>query len=314
MIVKTIAFADIFTLRNYYTNTLLFNFFVFFGSVALYRIFSNISPVKKWILIVFIFLFPSSMFYTTAIHRDGLILLSTGIIMYAMYQMLHNGFTLRRFCILILFFLLVFSIRNFVSIVMLPALIAWWISHNRPQYAKVIFASVLLFCALVFFTTKNFIPSADFPAFVSERRAAFESISLTSNTYLPLGPLVPTFAGFMHAAPVSIYHAFFLPALWNFPNLMSFPFVAELIFIWLLFLLSVIYPGRKRYAQCCLFIGFFCLVNILMIGYTIPNLGAILRYRSIYLHLLSICFLVSINWRKAGQIPGRHETSPSGPL
>lgn len=298
VIVKSIAVADIFTLRNFYTNTLLFNFLVFFGNVAIYRVFSAAFAINRWIMIIFVFLFPVSLFYTSNLHRDGLVFLSVAMILYAMLRMLQHGFTIKRFLILVFFFLLMFTLRNFVSIVMLPALIAWWISHKRPQYAVAVFVSIFLFCVLIFFTARNFFPAADFPKIVADRRFSFEFISEISNTYLPLGALSPTFPGFLKAAPASIYHAFFLPSFWQLQSVLLLPFALELLLVWMLFILFLYRPKRKLNTQVCLFLTFFCLVNILMIGYTVPNLGAIVRYRSIYIHLLAICLLVSIDWGK----------------
>ncbi len=291
--------SDVITLRNFYTNTLFYNFIVFFGSVALYKVFSVQYDGNKLILIIMVFLFPSSLYYTSAIHKDGLIMLFVGIIIYTMHRMLEYGFTMKRLLILILFFLLIFSLRNFVSMIIAPALVAWWLAHKRPQFSKVIFLIVLLVCVVLFFYSRIFVPGLDFPRFVAERRESFDVISKVSNTYMPLGVLTPTLPGFINDLPISFYHAFCLPALWNFPNPLSLPFVFELMIVWALFILFLIYRKSNSRLQLLLyFMLFFCLVNLLMIGYTIPNLGAILRYRSIYIQLLAVSLFVSTDWRK----------------
>lgn len=298
VIVKSIAVADVITLRNFYTNTLLYNFFIFFGSVAIYRVFSERLQGDRMFLVLIVFLFPSSLYFTSALHRDGLIFLSIGMIIYAMHKMLLSGFTIKRLLILFMFFLLIFSLRNFVSMILLPALMAWWMASKRPQHTAAIFMSVLFACVLIFFTARNIVPVADFPRFVAERRVSFDVISSVSNTYLPLGILTPTFNGFMNDFPISCYHAFCLPALWNFPNLLSLPFAFELLMVWGLFILFVFRRKNNSHPQLLYFIAFFCVINILMIGYTVSNLGAILRYRSIYVHLLAIGMFVSIDWRR----------------
>ncbi|MEO9210928.1 MAG: hypothetical protein ABI208_07510, partial [Ginsengibacter sp.] len=76
LIIKLISILNIFSGSNFYINTLLFNFLVFFGSTALYKIFIKDFPKGRYLLIFCIFLLPSSLFYSAAIHRDGLILLT----------------------------------------------------------------------------------------------------------------------------------------------------------------------------------------------------------------------------------------------
>lgn len=297
VIVKGIALADVITLRNFYTNTLLFNFIIFFGSVAIYRVFRDLYTGNKLVLLIVVFLFPSSLYFTSALHRDGLVFLSVSMIIYLMNRIMVSGFSTKRLLFLMLFFLLIFTLRNFVSMVMIPALIAWWLALRKPRYVTTVFSLIFLVSVIIFFASKYLVPVADFPRFVSERRESFDAISKTSNTYLPLGVLDPSFTGFLTGLPISFYHAFCLPAIWSFPNLLSLPFAFELLLVWILFILFLLRRKKNSRPQLFYFITFFCLINILMIGYTVPNLGAILRYRSIYMHLLSVCLFVSIDWK-----------------
>lgn len=290
LIVKSLAVIDIFTLGNFYTNTLFYNYAVFSGAILLYRATIPFIQKGKWLLIFGIFLFPSALFFTSGIQKEGLIILCTGFIFYNFYRLLHAGFTFKRVIGFLSFFTLLFLLRNFTATILAPSLLIWVLCHYFPKKKWIILPSVFVLCILLFFGAKRINPSADFPKIVSERYIAFDTISRVSNTYLPMKMLEPDFEGFVRNAPVALQHAIFLPSL---PvSLKTLPFTLELYAVWI-FLLFTIWKKRKSGNLPALFIalGFFSFINIVMIGFTIPNLGAILRYRSIYLQFVFICIV-----------------------
>lgn len=290
LIVKSLAVLDIITLRNLYTNTLIYNFAVFTGSVAMYRAVGPYIIRFRWLLIVAIFLLPSVLYFTSPIQKDGLILMCTGFIFYYLVKILNIRFTMIRLLATIFFFALILFLRNFVAIILLPAIFAWIISHYNPKRKWVIFSSVLFVCVVLFFNLKSISPSADFPKNVSDRRVAFDTISSVSNTYLPLGKLSPDLPGFAIEAPQAFFHAFFLPL--PFTSWKSILFSIELYVVWIFFLFTL-FRKRKDTTIHPLFLSilFFALINLIMIGYTIPNLGALIRYRSIYLELIFVSII-----------------------
>ncbi len=290
LIVKSLAVLDIITLRNLYTNTLIYNFAVFTGSVAMYRAVGPYIIRFRWLLIVAIFLLPSVLYFTSPIQKDGLILMCTGFIFYYLVKILNIRFTMMRLLATIFFFALILFLRNFVAIILLPAIFAWIISHYNPKRKWVIFSSVLFVCVVLFFNLKSISPSADFPKNVSDRRVAFDTISSVSNTYLPLGKLSPDLPGFAIEAPQAFFHAFFLPL--PFTSWKSILFSIELYVVWIFFLFTL-FRKRKDTTIHPLFLSilFFALINLIMIGYTIPNLGALIRYRSIYLELIFVSII-----------------------
>ena len=81
LIAKMLSVFDIFSLKNFWINTLFFNFLVFFGCVGLYKVFIHVFPKCFYQLIFCIFLLPSALFFSAMIHRDGLIFLSISMIL-----------------------------------------------------------------------------------------------------------------------------------------------------------------------------------------------------------------------------------------
>jgi hypothetical protein len=73
----------------------------------------------------------------------------------------------------------------------------------------------------------------------------------------------------------------------------------ELLLYQLLILLFIIYRKKDPQIHPFNLFGFALFINMmLIIGYTIPNIGAIVRYRSIFWVLLICPLLCNIDWTK----------------
>jgi len=73
VIIKLMAVMNVFTLRHYYANVVLFNFLFFFGPVALYRVAIKKFTANKFFLIAAVFCIPSFLFWCSGAHKDGFI-------------------------------------------------------------------------------------------------------------------------------------------------------------------------------------------------------------------------------------------------
>ena len=71
IIIKLVSLFNIFSRGNYYINSLFFNFLVFFGHVALYRVFTKVYPGRSMLVIIGCFLLPSMIYFSSGIHKDG---------------------------------------------------------------------------------------------------------------------------------------------------------------------------------------------------------------------------------------------------
>lgn len=293
VIVKTLGILDIFTFRNFYVNTLIFNISVFIGSVAFYRTIRDNLHFNSQIIAPIVFLYPFSLFFTSTIHKDGLVWMCLGLVMFSFSRLLSSGINFKRILLFLFGFLLIFAIRNYLSFVLVPALVAWWLSYKNPTNSILINVMILSLCVLLFFSLKIFLPAADFPQFVVSRLESFDELASISRTYLPVKSLTPDFLGFVQTFPVAFVHSFLMPSLWSKPTMLEMPFAIEIVVLQILF---IIWLFRRKFKRSPIagFILFVSLVSIIMIGFTVPNLGAIIRYRSIYLHLILLMIVLDI--------------------
>jgi hypothetical protein len=295
---------NIFSGKNFYTNTLFFNFLIFFGAIGLYKVFIKIFPSYSWVLIACIFLLPSVIYFSSGIHRDGLIFLSLSMVTYYLSGMLDNKKASWKGIFMCLFFLsLIILLRNFVFITLVPALAAWIVAEQKPRYAFAVFVAIYFFVGILFFCSGLISPSFDLPAHVSSRQIAFIEIAKKGASAININPLFPNFRSFLNNAPQALNHSLMRPYVTEHLNFLYVPTAIEIFAYEVLLLLFVFFRQKniiiKPIIYFCLF---FSVTMFLVIGYTIPIIGAIVRYRSVYFPFLLIPIICYTDWSRIKEL------------
>ncbi len=296
LISKLLSIFNLFSGSNYYINIIFYNFLILFGCFSIYRVFQKIFPQQKLLLIFPVFLLPSFLYYTSGIHRDGLILLGIGLCIYNLFYAIRvDHFSLKRIMGIILGLGIIFLFRNFVFIPFLPAIAAWLIVEKFKRYALQTFTIIYLVFILLFFNIGRLHPRLDLPKYVSDRQLQFVVLS-DGTSAVPVNPLFPNFRSFMNNAPQAINHSLFRPYVTETPDLIQLPASGEILFYELIFLVFVFFRNKETLDPFVYFGIFFAFSMLLIIGYTVPIFGAISRYRSLYFPFLIIPMLSLINW------------------
>ena len=300
LLAKMLSVFDLFSFKSFLINTLFFNFLVFFGVVALYKVFIKIFPTISIQLIICIFLLPSALFFSAMIHRDGLILLSLSMIIYHLYFMMNeHQFSWEKTGIVLLFLILIFLLRNFVVICLIPALLSWLIAQKFPRRTFISFLSVYVFITILFFCSSYISPRASLPQYVSSKQSSFIEVGKAGGSTINIKPLYPSFKSFVSNAPQALNHALMRPYITEADSFLYVPFVIEIIIVEFLFVLFLFFRRKKRTVNPLIyFCIFFSLTIFLVIGYTVPVIGAIVRYRSIYLIFLMLPVIGYLDWNK----------------
>ena len=301
LLYKFIAILNLVTLGNFYLNTALFCSIVFLGHIAFYRIYSEIYKGHKLKILFACFCLPSLLLYTSCVHKDGIIFICLGLISYILYNLLKSRavFNLKHILFFILSLLTIFLFRNYVIVAMVPAMITVMLCKLMPYKKRVIVLITYSFFSLVFFLSAFSKSSFNLPVAVVNRKMDFATL-VRGNTDIQMNELQPTFQSFMVNLPQAINHSLFRPYLWEFSQLSVLLTALEIFFYQLLILLFIFFRKKKNESihHFNLF-GLALLLNMmLIIGYTIPNIGAIVRYRSIFWVFLICPLLCNIDWKR----------------
>ncbi len=297
LMVKFISVMDIFSGGNYYINVILYNFICFFGNMALFKVFSSIYKGQHKILAAGCFLLPSFLYFGSSIHKEGLIIACLGIVIYGMYTGLRaRYFKIKKLIYISAALIFIFLLRNYIFIALLPPLLAWIICARSRFHPLFVFLAVYIIGVMIFFSISKLTPQLNLPAAIVDKQQAFLALE-KANSGITLKPLTADFLSFLSNAPEALINSLFRPFITDGQMLkFLYPLGLEILIYELIFLMFLFYRKSKTESvHPFIYFGiFFSFSMLLIIGYITPVLGAIVRYRSIYLPFLIIPMICSI--------------------
>ena len=298
LITKFIGICDLLSGGNYYINSLYFNIICFLGHIALYRVFIDIYRGKKWQVITGCFLLPSTLYFTSGIHKDLVVFTLLGFFCYGLYFSMQKGYRFRYLLTIMVSFAGILLIRNFVALELIPASFAFVLSQKLKRNPLLVFASVygggLLLLILVSLVKPSFQPVK----VVAQKQHDFLELPYATSQ-LETKALEPNFSSLAWNAPQALNHSLLRPYFWEPSTKFLFPLAIELFAYQLLFVFMLIkHENGISRPNAFIVMGLFLAISLLLFtGYIVPNTGSIVRYRSIYLPFLLTPILASINWK-----------------
>jgi hypothetical protein len=296
--ITIVSFFNLLSFGNYYTNVIFYSFVSFYGPIAIYRVMKDAVPAKPIVLLLSCFLLPSFIYWTSGIHKDGLVFLGFALIIFNFYFGLKNKkFSAQRIILILLGLFVLLILRNYLLAIILPALTAWFIADRIKRKPLLVFSAVYLFSAIAFFSFKYVSPKLDFPAAVVSKQQSF--LNLQGRSSVEVTVLKPSITGFINNLPEAISLSMIRPYPSDVKNLFSLATSAEINLLLFCFLLFLVFKKKGRSDTAfLLFCVFFSVSVLLTIGYTVNFLGAIARYRSLVLPFLVVPMMALIDWKK----------------
>jgi len=297
IIYKVLAFTNIFSRGNYYINSLFFNFVSFIGSILLYKVFINVYPSKKWQIAIGCFLLPSTLYFGSGIFKDLIVLTALSVFCYSLYFGVMKGFTGKKMIYLLLSFVTILFIRNFIAVILLPCAITWAISNKYKLSAIKTFSAMFIAGIACTILLQQFMLKVNPLLIVVKKQQAFFALG-KANTDYKMDSLQPTIKSFAEQAPSALRHSFLSPYPMEFQNLYMNLFSLEIFSYWILFVLMLLFPAKIKHSSqgFIVFSVVFTFLIFLFSGYITPAAGALIRYRSIYFPFIIIPILCNINW------------------
>jgi hypothetical protein len=312
-------------------NTLLLSFPVFLGNTALYRVFRRQFPGSP-LSAATAFLLPSTLFWTSCIHREAMLFMLLGLLFYwldkagsfkgARFSHKDGGLsrksTRKSFFYASCAFLAIIFFRFAVAIALVPALLAWLFTlHPLPRRKGWIIGGVGASLLLLLFLAAPQL-STRWRRELATQQHSFLVLPGNSKLYLP--ELNDSWASLLEAAPAALRNGLFEPLPGSGGQQIYQLFALELLWLWAIVAAALLRllilhkptgpfpsdslpPDRKRASdlralsgsRCCIL---FALFGMLQIGLIIPFVGAIIRYRSIFLpFLVAPCLFSLRNWQ-----------------
>jgi hypothetical protein len=194
-------------------------------------------------------------------------------------------------------FLLVLVLRNFLVLPLLPSLAGWFLAQKVRMHPALVFGAVFIIALLVFFGASKLHPQLDFPNSVAIKQKEF--MKLGGNSAVKVDTLQPTVGSFVRNAPQAFAISTIRPYPSDVRHLLSLAAALEINFLLFLFVIFLLYRHKPvsltPFHYFCLFFSFSVLM---MVGYSVNILGAIVRYRSIIFPFLIVPMIALTDWRR----------------
>lgn len=296
--VRLVSVFNLLSGSRYYVNVIFYSFLTFFGPVAFLRIMNDVFPGKLKLLTIGTFLIPSFLFWTSGIHKDGLVftLLTLAAFLFH-FSLKKERMGWKNMLLIGLLILLIFPVRNHIVLAAVPGFTAWWLAERYFKQKWIAFAIVTIIGVSLFFTSKYFHPRADLPISIVLRQKDFQKLG--GNSILPQRELKATFPSFLKNAPQALNHTLARPYITEINSPLYLVCAIELFILWLIIFIWFFRFTENPYRHSVIL--FFLLISLsllLLTGYIVPQLGAIVRYRSIFLPLLIVPILATSKWSK----------------
>ena len=193
---------------------------------------------------------------------------------------------------------MILLMRNFLAMALIPATIGFVLMNKFKMKPIVVYGTIYLL-ALAFIMISDFFSMSFQPLqIISDRQEEFLKLP-KANSQIELSNLTPDLKSFATNLPEAIDHGFLQPYFWKTNHWTGIFASMEWSILFLLPLAWVLMFRKNAHAHSSfIWFGFaVAFTMFIMIGYIIPNINSIVRYKSIYLPFIitPILCLVSLH-------------------
>lgn len=298
-VIRIAAILDLLTFSSYSGTAVLFAVISFAGAWLFFATFvERYEEAHLWLAISILFL-PSVVFWGSGLFKDSLTLSALGIATYTFKRLfLDQRWSLIAFGFLLFSFFIIYSIKKYILLCFLPAILLWWFAYNLSRFRslmlKIILIPVVGVVAILlgYFTILKV--AEDDPRYNINKLAETAKITAYDIRYgwgarsgegsgYTLGELDGSWQSMIRLAPKAINVSLFRPYFWEVRNPLMLLSAVE-AFGLLLLTLFVLFKSRSKIVQYlqkpdvlfCLVFGIFFAFAV---GVSTYNFGTLSRYK-----------------------------------
>ncbi|MCW5900610.1 MAG: hypothetical protein KIT10_15195 [Flavobacteriales bacterium] len=301
-VIRFNALVRLFSFGHFHVHTVFASFLALTGLVGLYRAFASFLPGREQALAIMLFLLPSTLLWSSGAIKESLLFFGLGMLVWQVFRLLEGRILPAGIAMLLFSMVLLFFLKFYVLLSLLPAMLAYAWSRGR-QGAWWRFAVVYALYALIGLNLHHVITGADILGILAHKQKDFIGLAMgtESGSFVMPVRLEAQWWSFAAQAPYALYITLLGPLTHAAPGAMGSLAAAENLVLILAVALLLWY--RNPLARCdrpfLLMLLGYVLVLALVIGWTTPVMGAIVRYRTPLLPFLLIAALHLFDHRRA---------------
>lgn len=269
----------------YNVHILFFSFFSLTGIMAFYRIMRRPAWRNHKLLFAGLFMFPSLMFWTSGILKEGVLISGMGLLFYGMHLLLRfkkNRPVAGMFLITAL--LLMMMVKMYVLALLIPGMAAWvWVEKTSPRNTWLKFGITHVIYFMTLFHIHYLFPGlnmAEILYYKQHNSIVFADYMQSRSIIHP--PVIDlSFLSIVLNAPAAFLNALIHPLITEAHNPFALLSAIENLFLLFCMLPAILFSRQVNSKQLPLFVlsVFFTVMLYILIGFTSTTAGSMVRFK-----------------------------------
>lgn len=288
---------------EFHVHTVFAAFLSFTGTLALYHAFVEFLRGKERLLAIAVFLLPSVLFWGSGVIKESLLFFGLGILIWQWFKLMSNELSAFGILLIAGAGLLLFHLKFYVIASLAPGLAMLLLerfAHRVPLVLRT--ALVLLGAIWLGLNLHHILPGFNVLEVLAVKQRDFIGLAQATDAGSFVMPerLSPTIGSFIAQAPYALFVTLLGPLFHASSGAFGAVAAVENLMVVLLIALMLYYrlPGRSVDHVLLTALLTYIVVLALVIGWTTPVMGAVVRYRVPLLPFLLIAGALALDQRK----------------
>ena len=291
---------------HYHVHTVILCFISFLGGTALFKGFRKAAKLPKWVGLFATFLIPGVLFWSSGVLKEAPLMCLLGFLFYHLVQWVTTHKIQHAFCALIFAMVMLF-VKGYVVLLLSPAILSvlvfGWV---KKRVVWTFLAVHILIGTLAIVGALG--SSGDFFYVLNKKQQDFVNVAEMQNAGSAIPALTTQSTGdIILALPVALYRTYLRPDIRDLDGVFQvFGFMENLLFLGLILLMIIYFrrPEKERWTWILFSLSVVLAIGF-VIGWVVPVLGAIVRYKVPVLPFLACMIFLMTDfdriWRRFGK-------------
>jgi hypothetical protein len=295
-VIRFNALVRLISFGEFHVHTVVSAFLSLTGLVGIYRAFVGFLPGLERALMAAVFLLPSVLLWASGVLKESLLFLGLGLVLYQVFRLFDRRYSPTGILALLAALYLLLHLKFYVLLSLLPALLLYGWTRGRPAWG-LLWKAVVLYGGglLLVVNLHHLLPGADVLGLIALKQKDFIGLAVNtgSGSFVMPPLLTGSLPSFLENAPYAVYITLFGPMV-HFSGPLGLISAVENALLVGLVALMLVYTKPWRQVDRPLVVSLlaYMVVLALVIGWTTPVMGAIVRYRTPLLPFLPIIALL----------------------
>lgn len=269
----------------YNVHVLFFSFFSLTGIMAFYRIMRRPAWRNHKLLFAGLFMFPSLMFWTSGVLKEGVLILGMGLLFYGLALLVRFGNRFQSaYVFLFLALAILLLVKMYVLVLLIPGLAAWvWAEKTSQKNTWLKFGITHAICFLLLFHIHYVIPGFNMVEvlYYKQHNSIVFAGYMQSRSIIHPPEIDLSAASIILNSPAALVNTLVHPLITGVHNPFAMISAMENLLLSGCMIIAMVFSRKVKSSHLPLLVlsVFFTVLLYILIGFTTATAGSLVRYK-----------------------------------